>query len=123
MIALFFMIFLLGVIVLFNIFFIKKNAKHAFLFSKRKLNWGRVVKYWAYMQGFFIFLSIIDDKKFDFWFFIGFPLFMIIFLIVMGLFPGSFNLDVGDKINKDEFDTYKKKFLRDKKIKQILDEK
>ena len=102
-----------------------RNSAPASFLMKRKwknLNWKKLFKYWAIIQGFII-LSKIDSLYDDLLFVIATPIIFICFLLVH-LFTYSVgpNVEKGENLllQQKEFEDYEKAFNRQKKIDKII---
>ena len=119
--------------VIFIIFFIlimlrmvifRNSASASFLMRRKwnNLNWKKLFKYWAIIQGFII-LSKIDSLYDDLFFIITTPIILICFLLVH-----TFTYNVGPNVEngehlllqQKEFEDYEKAFNRQKKIDKII---
>ena len=118
---------------LFGIFFIlimlrmvvfRNSASASFLMRRKwnNLNWKKLFKYWAIIQGFII-LSKMDSLYDDLFFVIITPIIVICFILVY-----RFTYSVGPNVEKGEdlllqqkeFEDYEKSFNRQKKIDKII---
>jgi len=101
----------------------RMSPSHAFIRTKKRIRWVRVIKYWVIIQGLTILANYDDiwDKIYET---ILFPLFIMLFLILYAMSytttsgNGSNRTIIND--NQKEFEEFEKSFIRNKKIKKLL---
>jgi hypothetical protein len=97
----------------------KISLKQAYLYQKRKIRWGYVLKLWATIQ---IFSIILANRPFyslrsDFLFILGIPIIIVYLIIVCSLFY----IDPQEgEINTEEFNKYRKSIERNKKLEKLI---
>ena len=117
-----FLVFFLLIMLRMVVF--RNSASASFLMRRKwnNLDWKKLFKYWAIIQGFII-LSKMDSLYDDLFFVITTPLILICFLLVH-----TFTYSVGPNVEKGEdlllqqkeFEDYEKSFNRQKKIDKII---
>ena len=102
-----------------------RNSASASFLMKRKwknINWKKIFKYWAIIQGFII-LSKMDSLYDDLFFVITTPIILICFLLVHTFtYNVGPNMENGEHLllQQKEFEDYEKAFNRQKKIDKII---
>jgi len=97
----------------------KISLRQAYLYQKRKIRWGYVLKLWATIQ---IFSIILANRPFyslwpDFLFTLGLPIIIVYLIIVCGLF---YIEPQEGEINTEEFNKYRKSIERNKKLEKLI---
>lgn len=95
----------------------KSNAKTKYNMEKRvkNINYKKVIKVWIFLQ-ILILLTFKKDTTLDYIIIILTPLILMCLILVNAIFSHQ----KGEKFNKDEFEIYKKSFIRNKKIDEII---
>ena len=103
-----------------GIFVKSKDSYSGFLFTKRKKNidWGKVGKWYLYIQAFCAFCSI-NNPNMSWILTIGLPPILSGFLLITYFFSINGKKD-DDDLNSKEFEYYNKSCIRDEKLKEIL---
>lgn len=112
------------ILIMLRMVVFRNSASASFLMRRKwnNINWKKVFKYWAIIQGFII-LSKMDSLYDDLLFVIATPIVFICFLLVH-----LFTYNVGPNVEKGEdlllqqkeFEDYEKAFNRQKKIDKII---
>ena len=112
------------ILIMLRMVVFRNSASASFLMRRKwnNINWKKIFKYWAIIQGFII-LSKMDSLYDDLLFVITTPIIFICFLLVH-LFTYSVepNVEKGEDLllQQKEFEDYEKAFNRQKKIDKII---
>ena len=93
------------------------DAKTKYNMEKRvkNINYKKVVKVWTFLQ-ILILLTFKKDTTLDYIIIILTPLILMCLILINAIFSHQ----KGEKFDKDEFEIYKKSFIRNKKIDEII---
>lgn len=115
---------LLFIILMIRLAVFRNSASASYLMRRKwnNINWKKVFKYWAIIQGFII-LSKMDSLYNDLFFVVVTPIMVMSYLLIF-LFSNSMepNKENGEDLllKQKEFEDYEKAFNRQKKIDKII---
>ena len=92
----------------------KISLKQSYLYQKRKIRWGYVLKLWVTIQ---IFSIILANRPFDFLLILGIHIIIVYLIIVCSLF---YIEPQEGEINTEEFNKYRKSIERNKKLEKLI---
>lgn len=104
------------------IFFCNKSLKSKYIFLQKlkNINKRKTFKYWIIIQGMVLFASMGKENMMAWYEIIGFPIFVMIFIILNALSISNTSDEYYDMLKTDEYKDYEKAFIRDEKLKKIL---
>jgi hypothetical protein len=112
---------MLGVMALSGWLSTRNSPRQRFLLYRkmRKLDYKKLLKWYLYIQSFLLGNKLLGNEKLDWITVFAMPV-VIITLLVIYFFFMYYNPSDMDFELSDEFDSYKKQFERDEKLKKIL---
>lgn len=119
-----FLFVLFFILIMLRMVVFRNSASASFLMKRKwkNINWKKIFKYWAIIQGFII-VSKMDSLYDDLFFVITTPIILISFLLVHTFtYNVGPNMENGEHLllQQKEFEDYEKAFNRQKKIDKII---